>query len=131
MNEELRRKTGELDRVNAYLESILGALRAGVMVVDTDMVVQIWNERAEDLWGVRRDEAYGAHLLNLDSGLPVERLREPIRTALAEGPQRQELKLTATNRRGRQIECLLTVRALQGEDGFRGAVILMEDVSDR
>jgi hypothetical protein len=41
-----------------------------------------WNAKAADRWGVRGDEAQGKHLMNLDIGLPVEQLRNPIRRYL-------------------------------------------------
>jgi len=130
MNDELREKTTQLDQVNAYLESILGTLEAGVMVLDSALNVVMWNEQAQDLWGVRTDEAKGTALLNLDIGLPVEQLRQPVRDALAGGSERHELTVAAPNRRGRQITCAVTIRALGGTAGFRGAVVLMEDITD-
>ena len=72
INDELRERTAELDDANAFLEAILTSLRAGVAVVDRDLQVQVWNQRAEDLWGLRRDEAVGQHFLNLDIGLPTD-----------------------------------------------------------
>src|SRR6476646_4356677 len=77
-NEELQRRSEELDQANAFLSSILGSLKGGVVVVNRDLQVQIWNYRAEDLWGLRTEEVSGQHLLSLDIGLPVEKLRRPI-----------------------------------------------------
>src|SRR5262245_26350526 len=63
---ELRQRSEDLNHVNALLKSILGGLRAAVAVVDRDLRVMLWNERAEDLWGLRADEVQGRHFLNLD-----------------------------------------------------------------
>ena len=101
INEELRQRSGELDRVNAFLESILLSLGVAVAVLDREQRIQIWNEQAEDLWGLRSDEVSGQHLLSLDIGLPVEKLRRPIRNALAGNTEGNEVVLDATNRRGR------------------------------
>ena len=79
INDQLRVSTAELDEANAFLEAILTSLRAGVAVVDRDLRVRSWNRRAEDLWGLRADEAIGQHFLNLDIGLPFERLRPLMR----------------------------------------------------
>jgi two-component system, chemotaxis family, CheB/CheR fusion protein len=94
--------------------------------------VQIWNRRAEDLWGVRHDEALEHHLLSLDFGLPVERLAMPLRTVLGGGSERESAVLEAVNRRGRAIGCATTILPLRtaGGDGsgpVHGAVILMEE----
>jgi PAS domain-containing protein len=40
-------------------------------VLDADMGVLVWNRRAEDLCGLRQDEAVGQHFLNLDIVLPT------------------------------------------------------------
>ena len=49
-NVELRHRTDDLNRANSFLDSILTSLRIGVVVVDRNLSVQIWNRRAEDLW---------------------------------------------------------------------------------
>src|SRR5262249_53325314 len=84
INEELRRRTDELNQVNGFLESILTNLRVGVVVVDRNLQIQIWSRRAEDMWGLRADEAQNKNFLNLDIGLPVESLKAPIRACLTQ-----------------------------------------------
>jgi two-component system, chemotaxis family, CheB/CheR fusion protein len=127
MNEELRTRTLELNEVNAFLETILASMGLAVAVLDTRQEIQIWNRHAEDLWGVRADEAVGQHFLGLDIGLPVDELRAAIRNALRGVDGRGEVVLEATNRRGRPIHC--TVRTLPlvvGADEVTGVIMLME-----
>jgi two-component system, chemotaxis family, CheB/CheR fusion protein len=135
INDELRDRTSELNRVNDFLEAILASLGIGVAVVDRQQRVQVWNHRAEDLWGLRRDEALDHHLLSLDIGLPTEQLASPLRSVLAGGSPREETLLEAVNRRGRPIGCATTILPLvspNGDgDGVRGAIILMEDGDGR
>jgi two-component system CheB/CheR fusion protein len=129
MNEELRQRGEELNEVNAFLESILGSLRGGVVVIDQEMQIQIWNHRSEDLWGLRADEVQGKHLLNLDIGLPVDELRQPIRACLSGEAEYQEVTLDALNRRGRSIRCRVTCTPLVGTiSKVRGAILAMEEV---
>jgi two-component system CheB/CheR fusion protein len=89
--------------------------------------VLVWNQQATDLWGLRPAEAQGCHFLNLDIGLPVEKLREPIRACLS-GEARIQVVLDATNRRGRAIKCTVTCSPLDtaGTAAPRGAILLME-----
>lgn len=75
VNDELQRRSEELNQMNAFLESILSSLKGGVVVVDCQVRVQIWNYKAEDFWGLRSEEAIAQNFLNLDIGLPVEQLR--------------------------------------------------------
>ena len=136
LNDELRDRTSDLNHVNDFLEAILTSLGIGVAVVDRQQRVQVWNDRAEDLWGVRNDEALDHHLLSLDIGLPVERLAGALRTVLSGSSDREETLLTAVNRRGRTIECattilpLLSVGESEGDGSpVRGAIVLMEDAA--
>ena len=77
--------------------------------------MQVWNHRAEDLWGLRQDEAVEHHLLSLDIGLPVERLAAPLRDgARAAAAAASEAVLEAVNRRGRAIACATTILPLLG-----------------
>ena len=102
INDELRDRTSDLNQVNDFLEAILTSLGIGVAVVDRQQRVQIWNLRAEDLWGLRQDEAVEHHLLSLDIGLPVEQLAGPLRTVLSGSSEREHALLEAVNRRGRR-----------------------------
>jgi two-component system CheB/CheR fusion protein len=117
------------------LEAILTSLGIGVAVVDRQQRVQVWNHRAEDLWGLRQDEAVEHHLLSLDIGLPVERLAGPLRTVLSGSSDREQAVLEAVNRRGRTIRCATTILPLMSNtdgDGTapRGAIVLMEDTPE-
>ena len=128
INEELHRRSAELNNVNAYMASILTSLRAGVVVVDHMLDVRIWSRRAEDLWGLRADEVEGRALLNLDIGLPVERLKTPIRACIDGTSDFEETVLDAVNRRGRRIRCRVTCAPFVGADReIRGAVVVMEE----
>ena len=51
INAELHDRTSELNRANIFLESVLGGVRAGVIVVDADFNIQSWNEQAKELFG--------------------------------------------------------------------------------
>jgi two-component system CheB/CheR fusion protein len=131
MNDELRLRGDELNRVNRFLDHVFTSLRQAVAVVDSEFRIMVWSSKAEDLWGVRADEAEGASLLNLDIGLPVAELRQPVRKALAETDGAvQELVLPATNRRGRAIECRVACAPLVGRDtnAPQGVIVIMEEV---
>ncbi|HEU4411306.1 MAG TPA: CheR family methyltransferase [Polyangiaceae bacterium] len=130
MNEELRQRGEELNQVNTFLNSILASLRVGVVVLDHDMLVRAWNQRAEDLWGLRQDEVQGKHFLSLDIGLPVERLTGGIRACIAGEDDYKEAVVDATNRRGKMIACKVACNPLSPLDGTaRGAVLLMEEIA--
>ena len=127
VNEELRQRTNELNQVNAFLESVLASMRGAAVVVDRDLNVLVWNERAHDLWGLRPDEVQGKSVLNLDIGLPVGELRAPIRACLHDGADYKEVTLDAINRRGKPVSCRVSCMPLVSPSKRREGVILMMD----
>jgi two-component system CheB/CheR fusion protein len=129
INDELRLRSDELNRLNAFLESVFTSVRAGVVVLDRERRVLVWNSRAEELWGLRADEVEQAHFLNLDIGLPVGQLAQPIREALAGDLPSYEVVVSCTNRRGRPIDCRVTIVPLlgRGDDRPRGIIVQMEE----
>lgn len=134
INDELHRSSEEFNRANIFLESILSSLRGGVVVVNRDLQIQTWNHRAEDLWGLRTEEALGQNFLNIDIGLPVEQLRQPIRDCLAgvqDGGSHSDITLAAINRRGKQIKCRVSCTPLLGSNQqIQGVILLMEERSE-
>jgi two-component system, chemotaxis family, CheB/CheR fusion protein len=128
INDALQQRSSELDRVNAFLEGILTSLGVAVVVVDREQRIQIWNEQAEDQWGLRSDEVVGQNLLSLDIGLPVEKLRRPLRNALAGNAEGNDLVLDAVNRRGRAHRCKVACRPLiVSSSDVQGVIVLMEE----
>jgi two-component system CheB/CheR fusion protein len=129
INDELRQRTDELNRSNSFLHSVLASLSGGVIVVDPKTSIIVWSPGAEDLWGLRFDEVKGQSLLNLDIGLPVGKLRNPIQTCMADGTEQQELILDAVTRRGRPIKCRVAVSPLKDLRGqLQGAIIVTEEM---
>ena len=127
INDTLRERSLELDEANDFLESILTSVRAGLAVVDTEMRVLAWNRGAEDLWGLRADEAAGQHLLNLDIGLPMTQLQPEVRNALHDENFDSVVRLSAVNRRGRQVALVVRCSSLRRPSGsVRGCIITME-----
>jgi two-component system CheB/CheR fusion protein len=126
MNDQLHARTQELNRTNAFLEAVLAAIPAAVVVVDPDLTVRVWRERAEALWGLRPEEVDGVSLLKLDIGLPVAPLEKPVRACLDGEPDPGPLVLDATDRRGRKLRCTVTCTPLRDDHSVQGVILLME-----
>jgi two-component system, chemotaxis family, CheB/CheR fusion protein len=128
LNAQLRDRSKELDRANVVLEGILAGLGAGAVVLDRNLEVLTWNRRAEELWGLRRDEVRGRSLLKLEMGLPVSRLIEPLRSCLDGSPaMMNELTVDAVDRRGRTIVCRVTMTPLTAGGEVQGVIMLMDE----
>jgi two-component system CheB/CheR fusion protein len=128
INVELRDRSEDLNRSNAFLASVLSGVRSSVVVLDRELHVIAWNERSEDLWGLRHEEVQGQNFLNLDIGLPTDQLRTSIRACLAGEKEFTDGTVTATNRRGRSITCRVTSTPLLGTSKeVSGVILLMEE----
>jgi two-component system, chemotaxis family, CheB/CheR fusion protein len=126
INDELRERTDQLDDANSFLASVLTGLQAGVAVLDRELRIQVWNRPAEDLWGLRAEEAIGQHFLNLDIGLSVDRLRAEVRRAVSDEGESFEAVLPAVNRFGRPVDVRVVGGALRRDGTVRGAVLVMD-----
>jgi PAS domain-containing protein len=70
-SEELETTNEEVQSTN---DELLTGMRAGVVVLAPDLSVRVWNQEAQDLWGLRPEETIGQHFLTLDIGQPLEQL---------------------------------------------------------
>jgi two-component system, chemotaxis family, CheB/CheR fusion protein len=128
MNDELRHRTLELDDMNTFLETILTTIGLAVIVIDRGQHVRIWNRRAREMWGLTAEEAEGQHLLSLDIGLPVEKLKPQLKALLSGQSEREDVILDATNRRGRSVQARVTFLplGLPSDDGLAGVIMMIE-----
>jgi two-component system CheB/CheR fusion protein len=129
LNDELRVRSEDVNHANAFMESVLTSLRGAVVSVDDQLVVQVWSRGAEDLWGLRKDEAESRALLELDIGLPMDRIRDLVRASQDGSSGVLEAVVEATNRRGKAVRCRITCAPRLGPDRRRvGLILLMEEL---
>jgi two-component system CheB/CheR fusion protein len=128
VNQELRQRGSDLGRSNVFLTGILRSVPLGIVVMNQDLHIELWNDVAADLWGLRHDEVRGKHFFSLDIGLPVEQLRQPILNLLQSPDRTAELDIDATNRRGRRISLHVSAAQIGGPaDQGRGFILLMQE----
>ncbi|MBV9721624.1 MAG: PAS domain S-box protein [Mycobacterium sp.] len=128
INDALRERSGELDDARSFLDSLVNSVHLGMVVVDRELRVVVWNRGCEDLWGLRADETTGQVLTNLDIGLPVDQVRPLIGNAFVDPLAPGEAIIDAVNRRGRPTQLRVTCTGFQSapDDGINGALLLME-----
>jgi two-component system CheB/CheR fusion protein len=129
INDVLRLRGEELDTTRAFAASTLRSLGSAVVVVDTDLRVHVWGPGAEDLWGLRSDEATGRAFGELDIGLPVGEVVPVLERTLAGQPSRTEAVVEAMNRRGRHVKMVLECLLLQDDEGTHQGVIVVMNVA--
>lgn len=125
MNEEIRIRSTELDEARTFLEGVLASIAAGVVVIDGERRVRSWNRGAEELWGLRSDEAQRQPFFQLDFGLPTDSLVDVVQRCLETGARTGPVELVAVNRKGRTITCSVFCSPLDSRG--EGVVLLMEE----
>jgi two-component system CheB/CheR fusion protein len=129
-NEELRLRTEQLDAYRIHTELVLGSIRTGVVVLDRERIVTSWNRWNENMWGLRMEEAKGRALSALDIGLPVERIRAAVDTALR-GETPAPVTVDAIDRRGRPVACEVMISPLAADGQPSGVVLAIDEVTGR
>ncbi|WAY22382.1 PAS domain S-box protein [Mycolicibacterium fortuitum] len=128
INDTLRERSIELDDARTFLDSLVNSIHLGMIVVDREMRVVVWNRYCEELWGLRADETTGVPLTSLDINLPLDTVRPLIGNAFVDSDQTGEVVVDAVNRRGRAARIRVTCTAFRSaEGGVKGALLLMED----
>lgn len=127
LNSELSMRTGEINEANAYLNSILSSLSSGVVVVNRDYLVEVWNPKADDLWGLRKEKVLGQSFFSLDIGLPVDQLKHPLRGVLSGENGQAMFTIEATNRRGQNICLRGSITPLfNRQEEIAGVILILE-----
>ena len=128
INTDLRLRTDEVSKLNTFLRAVTGNIEVGAVVLDGNMRVQVWNERAADLWGLRSDEVVGNPFFDLDIGLPAKDVRNMVRAVAHGKPAHDETTLAAVTRRGRSIHVKVTAYTLSDGEKSSGVVLVMEEL---
>jgi two-component system CheB/CheR fusion protein len=127
INDTLHERSAELDEARTFTDAMINSIRFGVVVVDQQMRVVVWNSGCEELWGLRADETAGVPLTSLDIGLPMDAVRPLIGTAFVDPDSVGETTVDVVNRRGRTIRLRVTCSSFRASNsGVKGALLLME-----
>ncbi|OUC80001.1 CheR family methyltransferase [Gordonia lacunae] len=143
MNEELQSTNDELQVINAalgertvelsdtreFFDSIVNSAEIGIIVVDRDMRITVWNRASEEMWGVSAAEAAGQPLLGLDIGLPTADLRPMVGGAFVDPAYTGSREFDAINRRGRSVRIRVRCSPFRSRSReIRGAMLVVEPV---
>jgi two-component system, chemotaxis family, CheB/CheR fusion protein len=129
INDALHDRGIELDEARTFLDALVTSVQAGMVVVDREMRVVVWNRACEELWGVRANETIGSLLPSLDIGLPLADVKPLIGKAFVDPDSIGETVVDAVNRRGRKISIHVTCTAFHSsQESVNGALLLMEAV---
>src|SRR5437899_2390502 len=123
----LEQKALEIARLKDFSENIVESLNVGVLSVDLEGIVESWNTRMEQLFGVTRQESVGRQLSSL---LPEELAREiDVRSDQEQitGIYKQRL-----HHQGREVSFYVSITPLVSKSNEHiGRLLLFDDVTQR
>lgn len=124
----LRERSGQLDDARGFLDALITAVPQGLVVVDREMRVVMWNRACEDLWGLRSDETIGTKLTALDFGLPMQNVLRMVGNAFVDKAGSGESVVDAVDRRGRPARVRVICTSLPDPNGGIGGSLLLIEV---
>src|SRR5690349_15153610 len=123
----LEQKALEIARLKDFSENIVESLNVGVLAVDLDGIVESWNTRMEQLFGVSRRDAVGRKLSSL---LPAELAQE----IAARGDQEHITGIykQRLHHQGKHLTLNVSITPLVSKSNERiGRLLLFDDVTQR
>jgi len=123
----LEQKALEIARLKDFSENIVESLNVGVLAVDLEGIVDSWNTRMEQLFGVSRQQALGRQLSSL---LPRELAQE----IAARGDQEQITGIykQRLHHQGKTLTLNVSITPLVSKSNERiGRLLLFDDVTQR
>ena len=130
INDQLADRTEEVERLNSYLRSIVDGQQHALIVLDNELIVNMWNKRAREIWGLHQEEVVRQPFLNLDIGLPVHELRDGMRRALRNEVDTHQIVLPAVNRKGKTFDCRVTIIPLANSGDVSGVILMMDPLQE-
>ncbi len=123
----LEQKALEIARLKDFSENIVESLNVGVLAVDLEGLVESWNTRMEQLFGVARQEAVGRQLRSL---LPQE-LADEI-AARGDAEQITGIYKQRLHHQGKALTLNVSITPLVSKSAERiGRLLLFDDVTQR
>jgi len=123
----LEQKALEIARLKDFSENIVESLNVGVLAVDLGGIVESWNTRMEQLFGVSRQDAVGRQLSSL---LPEELAQEI--SSRGDLEQITGIYKQRIHHQGRLLTLNVSITPLVSKSNERiGRLLLFDDVTQR
>jgi two-component system CheB/CheR fusion protein len=122
-NHALERGKHEIDAARALLSSVLTGVPLGICVLDSELVVQLWNDSAAEIWGLDSAAVVGRSLPELDLGFPIAELEARLNGQESEG--NRYVTVEAAGRGGRPVRCHVTFTGPGHNRGVQPSAIVI------
>jgi len=127
MTRDLKQINVELARRGRYMETLLRNIAAGVISVDPAGTITTMNAAAEQMLGVKADEAVGKAYSGVFQSEQLRTMREIMEQVTGGGTVEREIKIALPDQ---ILTAVATGAMLRGDDGETlGAMIFLEDIT--
>lgn len=130
---ERQERDQELEETTQRLEAVVEASPDPIIALDTDGVIRLWNEAAEELFGYTADDVLNEpiHSLNLHSGEQEAPFKERFKRATA-GERFTNLRVQRKTNDGERVYLSISTAPYRSAAGdIAGVMAVMKDISDR
>ncbi len=118
-----------LSAANAYLESILANLSAGVLSFDTDFRLRASNRSAEKILGAQLTQLIGTSIADWQTSAPrLMSICQAARARFEGGETTWQQEIEVDTQSGKQVLLLRGSQLLEGEE--KGYVVVFDDVTE-
>ncbi len=128
LNGTLVDTNSELLRFSGLHREVMDNFPAAIVVLDSHLLVEEWNEAAEDMWGLTEEQVTGEPFFGLHLGLPLEPLQDPVRASRQPGAASVTIEATAVDAAGEDFPCTVKVLPLPGRRPETAVMLIMEDM---
>ena len=127
MTRDLKQINRELGRKGRYMETLLGNITAGVISVDPAGTITTMNKAAEQMLGLKADQALGRNYAGVFQLEHLRVMREILEQVRRGGSIEREVKIPLPDQ---ILTAVVTAAMLRGEDGnILGVMVFLEDIT--
>ena len=128
---ELRESNVELDRRNAYMETVLANITAGVISFDENGKISTVNSSARNILNVTDPYPIGKSAQEVFGVLFDEKMAKDIKQALERKPTKTVLRQIELEIAGRTRTLMVTLNRIRDDKGDNaGTIVVVEDLTD-
>jgi len=131
LNSELKKRADDLNNYHNFQESLLSSMHLGIVVLDKDNKVMLWNQWNERVWGLKADHVMGNSIYSLAFGLPHEKLKQPIRDVLLGDVKTLSIEISGKDLNADPLFYWVTFcRLSDNHKMIRGVILIIEDITE-
>lgn len=127
---ERKQAEEEILAMNIRLSAILQASPVGIVALDAQRKVQLWNASAERIYGYRANEVIGKAVPDMQ--VPGDAGYATLRERIFSGERIERVETKRMRSDGRVIDVAISTAPLRDDNGeFMGTVALVRDITER